>query len=102
MGNVKSDLKIISGLITGNESIPKYMVDTFKLFCIEQKTIVINMEYLADYCPSYLLDLIFYSFDGALKEVDVGSKSNIIRETVWNMFPNITNIIIYCTEWDGS
>ena len=89
-----SQISIVCALMTGNtSSFPEYVVETWKLFCIEKKTMIIDLDIVERY-PSWLKDLMFYSFVGAAQEkraiadVEIASDSNLIRASFMALFPN--------------
>ena len=96
----------------GDETIPKYIRDTFKVFTQNKKTIIINLDHLLGYdVPSHLRTLIFRKsaaghggdYDKDKTEYDLVSdeNKNMIKEELVKLFKNTENIQIYATDYFG-
>ena len=97
-------ISILSAFVSGNtSSFPEYVIQTWKLFCIEKKFVIFNM---CDEYPSRLRDLMFHSFIGGVDDQDnvdyseIQSNSNLVRGSFMTLFPN-AHVQIMCTDYQG-
>ena len=67
------------------ESIDSYPYDTFGAFCENKKSITLNIDYIKLYYLEFY-DLI---------------KANVLDQLIFNIFANVTRIVIYTTSNDG-
>eukprot|EP01084_Bolivina_argentea_P222840 377148_1 len=104
----REDVKIIQLLFEQDESIPKYMLDTFQMFRYHKKTLNINLDYLTNNYPSVLQDLIVgWSYKEGCDGNKISSKfkdmheGKLLKSKLINLFPNLTDIVIECTDSAG-
>ena len=70
------------------------------MFCLNKKTIIINMDSIDSWCREEIKNMLFYSLSG-VDDVDNKSNLNILRLKILNMFTNLKTIIIYSTDTGG-
>ena len=116
-GFSEQDSVLVSSLMEygdEDETIPIYIRDTFKLFKINKKTIIINLDHLTyEYSsiPSHLRNLILReSAAGHGGDKDKNKtkynlvsdeNKNMIKDELVQLFKNTENITIYATGYAG-
>ena len=92
----EKDFKIIRDLIMHKLSIngyknkfPKYINDTFKIFCLNKKEIVFDAFFIGD---NYLNNPI-------LNDLIINSKNNLFSNNIFKLFSNLKSIIIQKSHW---
>ena len=81
-------------------SFDPFIHDTFHLFCIKKKQIIINMNQLDWYFKEYGLSQIIVGHieeDGDAKK----KKQNIVNVNIFELFENAKKVIIYSTDKRG-
>eukprot|EP01084_Bolivina_argentea_P261840 442645_1 len=104
---------------------PKYITDTFHAFCINKKTISLNMMYSVGWNPGvHYRNTLFDScgivcvskinkwnktkYEGIplrenlkMNDWNFNSTKNILKKKIFNLFPNVTNIVIQSADQFG-
>ena len=109
------DRDMIRLLFAEDTSLPKYISDTFKMFRFHKKTICIDLEQLIGYggwnkgYPSALQELIVGKvYKGGSEDSDnifyeeFEDNRNLLKSELVNLFPNLTDIVLQCTQWRGN
>merc|ERR1712228_1135962 len=110
MGN-KNDFFIIEALMNQslkkqtNVTLPSFICDCFQAFTQNKKQIIFDFDTLNKYGDKRINDLLFHSLDKRECDQEIKRKhddqSNLIRSTLLSLFPNVKNLIIQSTKWNG-
>eukprot|EP00483_Globobulimina_turgida_P005417 UN05427 len=128
----QKDKKFVCSLIdfalgyTSDFACPKYIKDTFHSFCINKKTISLFMQILVDLDIGEIFKHTLFDSCGALyrhgasfynkdkdKQIplkenikidnwDFNSSKNLLKTKIFNLFPNLTNIVIQSGDQWGN
>ena len=85
------EMNLIQKLIQKDIHEPKYIVDSFEAFVWNKKHISLNMALLQKHFPQFL-SLFFHQNKDA--GFDIYIKSDILREQIFEIFPNVRDIEI--------
>ena len=91
-----SEIKIIITLISSSSVLlyDQYIMDTWNMFILSKKTLIINMHQIYERCPKILRHELFYKMQ--IRD-SIRHKSNILKVKILNIFPNINKLIIYAS-----
>ena len=103
------DVSFLSALLNEDGAKqPEYVRDCFHLYRLSKTSMVINMNEIEDTCLSDIRSLFFDECVGEEEDKyetttywDIEGRSNIVKESVLRFFPNVQQLMVVTTKYNG-
>eukprot|EP01084_Bolivina_argentea_P022656 42110_1 len=91
-----ADAKVLCMKKNNEIKLNKYLYQTFECFCRHKQQIVLPLEKLQNYCDEILRNIIMHPMVCYNSKYYLSNnKTNLFRELLFKIFPNLSSIVIY-------